>query len=59
MGYNLKCPHCDEYFIDMQGEYEIDFDKGLFKCPKCGRTVSLDDTVEYDYELFNSTGLCM
>ena len=52
MAIYFKCPHCGEYFFDMQGECEIDYDKCLFKCPECEGTVSLDDTVTYDYELF-------
>ena len=42
----------ENIFFDMQGECEIDYDKCLFKCPECEGTVSLDDTVAYDYEFF-------
>ena len=53
MGINLKCHKCGKYFIDMQGEYCIDDEKGVFKCPECGEILIIgDDTVEYDINLF-------
>lgn len=54
MGLYFKCHKCGEYFVDQQGENEIDYEKGLYRCPECGTTLSVDsDSVEYDYDLFN------
>ena len=54
MALYFKCPKCGEFIIDQQGENTIDYEKGLYRCPECGATMSVDsDSVEYDYELFN------
>ena len=40
--------------MDAQGECTIDYEKGLFRCPECGATCSLDDDLlEDENELFN------
>lgn len=52
MAIYFKCPHCGKYVIDEHGElWEYD---DVFHCPECGKEMTLDDTVEYDYEKFNS-----
>ena len=54
MAIYFKCPKCGEFIIDQQGENTIDYEEGLFRCPECGATMSIDnDCVDYDYELFN------
>ncbi len=60
MAIYFKCHKCGAYIIDMQGENSVDYEMGVYQCPECGELLNIDDdTVEYDYELFNSTGLCM
>ena len=52
MAIYFKCPHCGKYVIDEYGElWEYD---DVFHCPECGKEMTLDDTVEYNYEKFNS-----
>ena len=48
MGVYFKCPHCGRGSFDFQGETEIAYDKGLFRCENCGKTITLDDIIDYE-----------
>ena len=46
MAIYFKCPHCGAQIMDMQGEYCLDYDKGIYECPECGGEMDLDNTIE-------------
>ena len=48
MANYFKCPHCGGGSVDEQGENAIDFDKGLYRCEKCGGILTLDDDIDYE-----------
>lgn len=51
MAIYFKCPKCEEYIVDEQGEL-WDSKTEAYKCSECGAILTKNDTVDYDINFF-------